>query len=85
MTNKKFLETTTEFAVSIKMVIASMVSKEKNANTHTLRCVENLPNMAATNKEDAIQEKNVKISILKCASTHYAKENVSINPVVLLM
>ncbi|XP_066936771.1 uncharacterized protein [Clytia hemisphaerica] len=41
--------------------------------------------MAQINKEDAILEKNVKISIPKCASTQYEKENVSQHPAVLFI
>ena len=79
------LVTTTEFVAFKKMEIANMDFEEKIANSHIQKCVENSPNMVQTNKEDAILEKNARISIPKCALIPYAKVNVSTNPVALLM
>ena len=84
-TNQMMQQAKLKFVVSTRMEIASMGLKEKNANLHTQKCVENILNMALINKEDAILEKNVKISIPKCASTQYEKENVLLHPAVSLM
>ena len=85
MTQEMILVTVTEFVAFTKMKIANMDFEEKIAISHIQKCVGNSPNMVQTNKEDAILEKNVRITIPKFALIPYAKVNVSTNPVALLM